>query len=304
MEKSNSTKWVIHWFLIDRNELEFTDIEKFHLKVFEKYKPFILSNIDKIIVSFAKTSNTNPSLIQYIEKSLELLFNGKEIVFQVRENNQKVGEFETFRDNVLANIGSNEKILYTHIKGAYRTKAVPKILKKELLWIWNMYRVVFNKQLINSIDDFIMSGPDFSIYDESFHSIKIGTWNPHLHILRTYLLPLKDKLSSLDNSEAMRKYVKNLDEFKHKKPWAYLGTFYWINMGKLGNYLEENGFLKNDILEITSEFQKYDRPLNMPSAITSLNGNKVIMSFANNVSEYFLPSIVDISKCSFFKLPK
>lgn len=305
MEKSNGTKmknhWVVHWFLNDRDGIVFTDIEKFHIKIFEKYKYFILSNIDKITISFAKTDKTNPLLIQYIEKTLAQMFYGKEIVFQIRNNIQRVGEFQTFRDDVLMNIGTNEKILYTHIKGSYRIKAEPRIMKGELLWILNMYRVVFSKQLVDSLDYFIMSGPDFSIYDASFHTIKSKRWDPHLHILQTYLLPLKSKLDKVTKNQSLIKYVNAIDQFKIKKPWAYLGTFYWMNMDTLGSYLKSSGFSKNDIISIVNEFQKYDR-VNLPSSVTNLNGHKSQMSFANNVSEYFLPSIVDMKNCSLFKL--
>lgn len=294
--------WVIHWFLIDRDEIALTNVEQFHLKIFEKYKNFILSSFDKITVSFAKTEKTDPMLIQYIERTLEILFDGKEIDFKTIDNNQRVGEFETFRDNVLSSIGTNEKILYTHIKGVYRTKVFPSLLKKELIWIWKMYQVVLNVQALKSLDDYIMCGPDFSIYDSAFHTIKTGKWNPLLHIYRTYTFPLKKELEKNKGNAAIDKYVENLPDLKNKSPWAYLGTFYWINMERFNSYIKDKGFSKNDIIAIANEFQKYDRPSNMHSATTNLDGHVVKMTFANNVSEYFLPSIVDAKECSFLKL--
>ena len=300
---SNSTKhWVVHWFLIDRDDIAFTNIEQFHLKVFEKYKSFIMTNFDKITISFAKTDKTNPILINYIEHSIELMFLGKNIEFQIRNNNQRVGEFETFRDNVLDKIDSSEKILYTHIKGVYRVTTYPELLKRELLWIWKMYQVVFNNQSMNSLDDFIMSGPDFSIYDSAFNVIKTGKWNPVKHIFKTYLSPLKIELEKDKDNQLLKKYIDVIPNMKERLPWAYLGTFYWINTEKLKSYIEEIGFSKNDILSIADEFQKYDRPKNMNNATSKLNGCIVKFSFANNVSEYFLPSIVDAKKCSFFKI--
>ena len=124
--------WVLHWFLMDRNEVALTKMEQFHFKVFEKYKSFITSNFDKITISLAKTDKTDPMLIQYIENLVKLMFPGKNIDFQIRNNNQRTGEFNTFRDNVLSSIGSPEKILYTHMKGVYRTSVTPSLLKKEM----------------------------------------------------------------------------------------------------------------------------------------------------------------------------
>ena len=293
--------WVVHWFLIDRNEIDLTNVEQFHLKVFSKYKNFIMSNFDKITISFAKTEKTNPALIKYIEHTISILFDGKKIDFQIRNNNQKVGEFETFKDNVLSNIDTTEKILYTHIKGVYRTSVFPSLMKRELMWIWKMYQVVFSAQTLKSLDNYVMCGPDFSVYDSAFHVIKTGKWNPILHIYSTYTLPLKKEIEKHSN-KLLKKYVDNLPDLKNKKPWAYLGTFYWINMDKISNYMKDKGFSKEDIMTIANEFQKYDRPSNMNNNTTNLNGHVVKMSFANNVSEYFLPSIVDMKNCSFFKL--
>lgn len=294
--------WVIHWFLMDRNEIDLTNIEQFHVKVFEKYKNFILSTFDKITISFAKTEKTNPMLIQYIEHILEILFDGKKIDFKIKDNNQKVGEFETFRDNVLQNIDTNENILYTHIKGVYRIKAVPSLLKKEIIWIWKMYQVVFNDELLKFLNDNVMCGPDFSIYDSAFHTIKTGKWNPIAHIYKTYTLPLKKELEKNKGNKVINKYVDILPDMNKKSPWAYLGTFYWINMNRLCSYIKEKGFSKEDIIIISNEFQKYNRPSNINSGVTNLNGHVERMTFANNVSEYFLPSIVEMKNCSFFKL--
>ena len=294
--------WVVHWFLIDRDGIALTDIEQFHLKVFSKYHDFIMANIDKITISFAKTSKTSPELISLIERTLSFLFSGKKIEFQIRDNNQKVGEFETFRDNVLCNIGSNEKILYTHIKGVYRINAVPMILKKELIWIWNMYKVVFSSQSLESLDEFIMAGPDFSIYDTAFNTIKTKRWNPIAHIYKTYIKPLTINLEKDNSNDLIKRFIELLpNDANNKLPWAYLGTFYWINASTLESYLNSIGFSKEDIVSIAGEFQKYDRPSTLNNATTNLNGNVVKMTFANNVSEYFLPSIVEMKRCSFFK---
>ena len=295
--------WVIHWFLIDRDGVALTKIEQFHLKIFEKYKSFIMTNFDKITISFAKTEKTDPMLIQYIKNLIKLMFDEKKIDFQVRNNNQKSGEFDTFKDNVLANIGSSEKILYTHIKGVYRTSVTPILLKRELVWIWGMYQVVFSTQTLNSLEKFVMAGPNFSIYDNAFHTIKTNKWNPQIHIYRTYLMPLKKELAKIkDSNKLIEKYLSILPNSKDNLPWAYLGTFYWINAEKLGSYINNHGFSKEDIIAIANEFQNHNRPPNMYSGISKLNGHIEKMTFANNVSEYFLPSIVRLKDCSFFKL--
>ena len=67
MANSIINHWVIHWFLIDRDGVALTKIDQFHLKIFEKYKSFIMTNFDKITISFAKTEKTDPMLIQYIK---------------------------------------------------------------------------------------------------------------------------------------------------------------------------------------------------------------------------------------------
>ena len=117
------------------------------------------------------------------------------------------------------------------------------------------------------------------------------------------MTPLKKELEKVDD-QLIKKYIEIIPDIKERLPWAYLGTFYWVNAEKLGSYMKDLGFSKEDIIAIANEFQNHNRPTNMCNATSNLNGHSVQMTFANNVSEYFLPSIVRSKDCSFFKLKK
>lgn len=282
-------KWVIHWFVQDRETLKLTDTEKHHFLKIREYANQI-NEFSEIVFSIVINDMRKTKLIEFIKSAIYENINSKRITIDVNKNNPKIGEYITFKKYILEDLDSDKFILYTHFKGVYRNTVSGGIsVNNENKWVDLLYDIVFNKCDNSKILNNMICGPGVTVWNE-ITGRKNRTFEfENIHLKNTYVNYLYECMPD----DMYVKYIKNRNDL-----WAPYGTFYWINCEKTYNYIQSIGFIKSNLIETTEQFSNFERPVNQ----YIINGKYVHISFANNVSEYFLSCLLPRSDSYLYEL--
>ena len=149
------TEWVIHIWGKEREKLELTSQEKFHM---DMIKNFDHSIFDKVLINIAMCDINNNSLFELLKRELMNVFSDvKEVDIRKCQNDRTLCEYVTFRPYVWDRIGENVRIFYSHFKGyisnvriGYSENEYPMrtILINELYWSYLMYRMSLSKEYV------------------------------------------------------------------------------------------------------------------------------------------------------------
>ena len=170
------TEWVIHIWGKERDKLELTPQEKFHMDMIGNYDHSIF---DKVLINIAMYDINDDNLFDFLRnKLLDLFSDIKEIDIRRCQNNMYLCEYVTFRPYVWDRIGEDIRIFYSHFKGYVSNVhllgevAYPErnIILNEYYWSYLMYRMSLGKEYVNEMKKSLGDGKDvycWCLFDES-----------------------------------------------------------------------------------------------------------------------------------------
>ena len=157
------TEWVIHIWGKEREVLEFTPQEKFHMDMIRCIDHSIF---DKVLINIAMYDIKDDELFDFFKKELlNVFFDVKEVEILKCQNDIMLCEYVTFRPYVWDRIGEDVRIFYSHFKGyisnvqviGTHTCLMRNFIINEYYWSYLMYRMSLDKEyvdeMIKSFDD-------------------------------------------------------------------------------------------------------------------------------------------------------
>ena len=151
------TEWVIHIWGKEREILEFTPQEKFHMDMIRNSDHSIF---DKVLINIAMYDVNDNDLFDLLKTELLNVFSDiKEVDIRKCQNDRMLCEYVTFRPYVWDRIGEDVRIFYSHFKGYISNVqllgkyAYPKrnLLINEYYWSYLMYRMSLDKEYVNEM---------------------------------------------------------------------------------------------------------------------------------------------------------
>ena len=170
------TEWVIHIWGKERESLEFTPQEKFHMDMIRSYNHSIF---DKVLINIALHDINDESLFNFFKTELLDVFSDvKEIDIRKCQNERMLSEYVTFRPYVWDRIGEDVRIFYSHFKGYISNVSllcdhfypVRNMLLNEYYWSYLMYKMSLSEEYVNEMKKSFDDGKDvycWCMLDES-----------------------------------------------------------------------------------------------------------------------------------------
>ena len=160
------TEWVIHIWGKDRECLELTNQEKFHIHMIKNCDHTIF---DKVLINIAMDNVYNKRLFKLLKSELLNIFSDvNEVDIRKCKNDFMLCEYVTFRPYVWDRIGEDVRIFYSHFKG-YNSNVqligdspYPKrnLIINEYYWSYLMYRMSLDKEYIDEMKQSFDIGKD------------------------------------------------------------------------------------------------------------------------------------------------
>ena len=160
------TEWVIHVWGKERDNLEFTPQEKFHMDMIRKYDHSIFN---KVLINIAMYDIDDDILFDFLKKELLNVFSDVEDVdIRKCQNDVYLCEYVTFRPYVWDRIGEDVRIFYSHFKG-YESNVrligsytYPKrnLLLNEYYWSFLMYKMSLCREYVDEMVKSFDNGKD------------------------------------------------------------------------------------------------------------------------------------------------
>lgn len=161
------TEWVIHIWGKEREKLELTPQEKFHIDMIRNFDHSIF---DKVLVNIAMYDINDNSLFDLLKSELMNVFSDvKEVDVRKCQNDRMLCEYVTFRPYVWDRIGEDVRIFYSHFKGYVSNVRILRseheypmrtILINELYWSYLMYRMSLSKEYVDEMKTSFNNGKD------------------------------------------------------------------------------------------------------------------------------------------------
>ena len=160
------TEWVIHIWGKDREILELTNQEKFHIHMIKNCDHTIF---DKVFINIAMDNVYNKKLFKLLKSELLNIFSDiNEVDIRKCKNDFMLCEYVTFRPYVWDRIGEDVRIFYSHFKGYISNVQLigdspyPKrnLIINEYYWSYLMYRMSLDKEYIDEMKQSFDIGKD------------------------------------------------------------------------------------------------------------------------------------------------
>ncbi len=241
------TEWVIHIWGKERDKLELTPQEKFHMDMIGKYDRSIF---DKVLINIAMYDINDENLFEFLKnKLLDLFSDIKEIDIRKCQNDRYLCEYVTFRPYVWDRIGEDVRIFYSHFKGYISNVQLlgecsypeRNIFLNEYYWSYLMYRMSLGKEYVDEMKRSFNDGKDvycWCLLDES-------------NLEYIYIPEEGDYITSFfrgieENVPIVKKFYVKENMFTHSP-----GSFVWYDMkniyGHIGSFVD-NISLDGDML--------------------------------------------------------
>ena len=160
------TEWVIHIWGKDRECLELTNQEIFHMYMIKNCDHTIF---DKVLINIAMDNVYNKKLFKLLKSELLNIFSDvNEVDIRKCKNDFMLCEYVTFRPYVWDRIGEDVRIFYSHFKGYISNVQLigdspyPKrnLIINEYYWSYLMYRMSLDKEYIDEMRQSFDIGKD------------------------------------------------------------------------------------------------------------------------------------------------
>lgn len=226
------TEWVIHIWGKERNVLELTPQEKFHIDMIKSYEHSIF---DKVLINIAMHNINDEDLFNFLKTELLNVFcDVKEVDIRRCQNDLYLCEYVTFRPYVWDRIGEDVRIFYSHFKGYVSNVRVlnntyPKrnIVINEYYWSYLMYRMSLDEEYIDEMKQSFDGGKDvycWCLFDES-------------NLNHIYIPKEGDYITSFfrgieENAPNIKNFYSKESMFIHSP-----GSFVWYDMRNIYNHI-------------------------------------------------------------------
>ena len=245
------TEWVIHIWCKERECMEFTPQEKFHIDMIRRYDHSIF---DKVLINIAMYDINDESLFNFLKNGLLDIFSDvKDVDIRKCQNDRMLCEYVTFRPYVWDRIGEDVRIFYSHFKGYVSNVHIlgdipyPKnnFIINEYYWSYLMYRMLLGEEYVGEMKKSFDDGKDvycWCVFDESnLEYIYIPEEGDYY---TTFFRPIEEKVPSIKN------FYVNKSMFNHSP-----GSFVWYDMKNIYNHMGESVYkaisLSDDIIKST-----------------------------------------------------
>lgn len=230
------TEWVIHIWGKERDSLELTPQEKFHMDMIGNYDHSIF---DKVLINIAMYDINDENLFEFLKnKLLDLFSDVKEVDIRRCQNDRMLCEYVTFRPYVWDRIGEDVRIFYSHFKGYVSNAqmlgeyAYPKrnITINEYYWSYLMYRMSLGKEYIDEMVKSFNSGKDvycWCLLDET--NLKYIHIPEEGNYYTSYFKGIEENVPDIKKF-----YVK--ENMAIHSP----GSFVWYDMKNIYNHIGDN----------------------------------------------------------------
>lgn len=160
------TEWVIHIWGKEREKIELTPQEKFHIDMIRCCDHSIF---DKVLVNIAMDNINDENLFNLLKNELTTVFSDVKCVdIRKCQNERVLSEYVTFRPYVWDRIGEDVRIFYSHFKGYVSNikmigeYAYPKrnMIINEYYWCYLMYRMLLDKEYVEEMKKSFDAGKD------------------------------------------------------------------------------------------------------------------------------------------------
>ena len=251
------TEWVIHIWGKERENIELTHQEKFHMDMIRCCDHSIF---DKVLINIAMDNINDENLFNLLKKELLVVFSDvNEVDINKCQNDKILCEYVTFRPYVWDRIGEDVRIFYSHFKGyvsnvemlgeyAYPNR---NLIINEYYWSYLMYRMSLDKEYIDEMKKSLDEGKDvycWGLLDESnLDYIYIPEEGDYYTV---YFRGIEEKYPNV------KKYY-NDENMKIHSP----GSFLWYDMKNIYNHIGEEALreisLDSDILKSVLSTRHY-----------------------------------------------
>jgi hypothetical protein len=229
------TEWVIHMWGKEREGLNFTPQEKFHMDMIRCYNHSIF---DKVLINIAMSDINDESLFDFLKNGLLDVFSDiKEVEIRKCQNDRMLCEYVTFRPYVWDRIGEDVRIFYSHFKGygsnvlllgeyAYPDR---NIIISEYYWSYLMYRMSLGDEYVDEMKRSFDLGKClycWCLFDES--NVKCTCIPESDDYYTSFFRGIEECVIDIKDS-----YIEE-NRYIHCP-----GSFVWYNMKDMYKYIEE-----------------------------------------------------------------
>ena len=241
-------EWIIHIWGKDREHLELTNQEKFHMSMIKNCDHSIF---DKVLINIAMDNIYNKKLFKLLKNELLSIFSDvNEVDIRKCKNDVMLCEYVTFKPYVFDRIGEDVRIFYSHFKGYISNVVlvnetaypVRNLILNEYYWSYLMYRMSLDKEYVNEMKESLDKGKDIYCWcylDESNLEYTIAEGMDDYYT---------QFFSGIEyNIPNIKKYYDKECMLKHSP-----GSFVWYDMKNIGNHI--GSF--NEILNLDDDMIK------------------------------------------------
>lgn len=231
------TEWVIHIWGKQRDKLELTPQEKFHIDMIKRCKYTTI--FDKVLINISMDDINDESLFSFLKVNLLDAFSGiKEIEIKRCKNDSVLCEYVTFRPYVFDRIGEDVRIYYSHFKGyvsnvqriGVDSFTDRNILINEYYWSYLMYRMSLDKEYVEEMKQSFDAGKDvycWCLLDRSnLEHIYIPEEGDYY---TAFFRGIEDNVPNIKDF-----YVNGTNDIHSP------GSFVWYDMKNIGNHIGSN----------------------------------------------------------------
>jgi hypothetical protein len=278
------TEWVIHIWGKERDVLELTQQEKFHMDMIRQYDHSIF---DRVLINIAMYDINDDSLFDLLKGELINLFSDvKEVDIRKCQNDRILCEYVTFRPYVWDRIGEDVRIFYSHFKGYVSNALImreeyPKrnIFINEYYWSYLQYRMLLGKEYVDEMKKSFDSGKDvycWCLFDKS-------------NLQHIYIPKEGDFYTTF--FRGIEENAPNIKDFYVSESMCLHspGSFVWYDMKNIANHI---GLEVIDIISLDDEIYKSVGSAPQFSELyiyRFLNIENIqVQTFINNVNQQFL----------------
>ena len=251
------TEWVIHIWGKEREKLEFTKQEKFHIDMIRNVDHSIF---DKVLINISMDDINNEELFNFLKNEmLDVFSDVNDVDIKKCQNDKFLCEYVTFRPYVFDRIGEDVRIFYSHFKGYVSnvhmfgadTYPLRNVYINEYYWSYLMYRMSLDKEYIYEMKKSLDEGKDvycWCLLDES-------------NLDYIYIPDEGDYYTAFfrgieENEPNVKKYYNEESMAIHSP-----GSFVWYDMKNIYNHIGEEGLrdisLDDDMLKSVLSTRHY-----------------------------------------------
>ena len=226
------TEWVIHIWCKERENLEFTQQEKFHIDMIKNCDHSIF---DKVLVNIAMYDINDEILFNFMkEKLVDIFSDVKEFEIMKCQNDISLCEYITFKPFVWDRIGEDVRIFYSHFKGYVSNSRLSELIPypknnlyiNEFYWSYLMYRMLLDREYIDEMRKSFDMGKDLYCWGLCKKSNFEKSYIPKDNYYTLYFKRFEEKFPNIKN------LYTDESEYIHSP-----GSFVWYDMKNIHSHI-------------------------------------------------------------------